>query len=437
MTQFAVLGAALAVEVVAWLLGRGVLLAEGALLGTAARLRKAAAVLLHGFALFLLVGPLFLGLGSGGQAPEGLQWLPSVEEGRAAAKTQDKPLLVDASADWCHSCQRLKKETFTDPKVAQALRDFVLVDLDMDLPQNEKYYEELGIVGLPWIGLHSPQGALNPALTLNDYEPPEAFLARLAKASVKGGAVATEREPGLTDWLREQGFLLTLLLVFAAGMAASLTPCTYPAYFLIFAFLSMGGSGSGGSGRGRSFVLSLIVVAGTVLTYVALGIAAALGGGAVGTVFANPLVMGFIALVFLTLALASARVFSFADFSGFRTFISKRQRAGFPWAFIFGTVMGVIVAPCVGPLLVAILTLIASGQDVLQGGLLMLSFALGMGVLFLLLGASGGMIRRFLRPGKFSEAVSVVFGIFFVAAGLFYLKGIVPWAGFFGLLGLK
>jgi thiol:disulfide interchange protein DsbD len=178
-------------------------------------------------------------------------------------------------------------------------------------------------------------------------------------------------------------------------------------------------------------------VAGTVLTYVGLGIGAALGGGAVGTIFANPLVMGAIALVFLVLALASARVFSFADFSGFRTFISKRQRAGFLWAFIFGTVMGVIVAPCVGPLLVAILTLIASGQDVVRGGLLMLSFGLGMGVLFLLLGASGGMIRRFLRPGKFSEAVSVVFGIFFVAAGLFYLKGIVPWKGFFGLLGLS
>jgi threonine/homoserine/homoserine lactone efflux protein len=66
----------------------------------------------------------------------------------------------------------------------------------------------------------------------------------------------------------------------------------------------------------------------------------------------------------------------------------------------------------------------------------MLSFGLGMGLLFLLLGASGGMIRRFLRPGGFSEAVSVIFGILFVAAGLFYLKGVLPWEGFFGLLGL-
>lgn len=402
------------------------------------RLRKGLALVLAGLGLFLLAGPAMMGLrlastGSGVDRPV---WFDSLEAGKAAAARTGKVLMVDAWADWCTSCKRLKSETFEDAEVQRRLNGLVLVELDMDQPRNDGYYAEFGIKGLPWVAFFTPDGQLLAPLLLTDFEPAGDFLGRLDRAAAADQEeLAYEEEEGLSKWLESKGFWVTLLLVFLAGIAASVTPCTYPAYFLIFAFLSSGSDQA--SKRRRGLVSALLVVAGMVLTYVSLGIAAGLGGSAVGSALANPFVMGAIAVLLFVLGLSSAGVVSFSDLTSFRTFIGKRQKSTYLWALIFGAVMGIIVAPCVGPLLIAILMLIAGGQDVLRGGLLMLSFGLGMGLLFLLLGVSSGYVRSFVRPGRFSTLVGLVFGVVFVAAALYYLKGVLAYEELFRVISLQ
>ncbi|HYT92331.1 MAG TPA: thioredoxin family protein [Gemmataceae bacterium] len=47
------------------------------------------------------------------------------------AKKENKRLFIDFSATWCGPCQQLKK-TLTDPRVARALQDYVILLIDVD-----------------------------------------------------------------------------------------------------------------------------------------------------------------------------------------------------------------------------------------------------------------------------------------------------------------
>jgi len=48
---------------------------------------------------------------------EALEWREDAKEALEQAKTERRPALLDATADWCASCKKLEKETFSDPKV--------------------------------------------------------------------------------------------------------------------------------------------------------------------------------------------------------------------------------------------------------------------------------------------------------------------------------
>ncbi|MFH1530516.1 MAG: cytochrome c biogenesis protein CcdA [Pseudomonadota bacterium] len=428
----------------AFLIGRGVILTDPVMLTGPQKARKLTSGILWGIGVFLLLGQLLFPVQRHEEkaAEVGVEWVTRLDEGFRLAKASGKPVLVDAGASWCVACGKLRDETLVDPRVAAKLQEFIPVALDMDADENEEIWDTYDIKGLPWVAVFTPEGALVEESVLVDFEAPKKFLPRLERygalalgkvpSGVPTSADAEEADGGtVADWLESKGFLLTLLLVYLAGIAASLTPCAYPAYFLIFGFLSMGVSRT----RRQSFLTSLLTVAGIVTMYVTVGIIAALGGGAVGTVMSNPFVMGGIALLFLVMALMSLRIIPFGEFTRFKTFLATKQKANDLWAFIFGLVLGVIVAPCVGPIVIGILTYIAQGQDIVRGATLMSAFGLGMGTLFLFLGMSSHLMTKRPQVGKFGEAATVAFGVLFFTAAMYYLKGVVPYDRIFPWLG--
>jgi thiol:disulfide interchange protein DsbD len=88
-----------------------------------------------------------------------------------------------------------------------------------------------------------------------------------------------------------------------------------------------------------------------------------------------------------------------------------------------GLVAGVIAAPCTGPVLTSILLLIAKQGSVAMGAGLMLSYALGMGLLFFLIGAFSLSLPK---SGAWMETVKSVFGAALLAAAAIYLKDLLP-----------
>ncbi len=62
-----------------------------------------------------------------------IQWHEWGEEAFAAARQENKPILLDIGAVWCHWCHVMDRESYDDPEVAQIVNErFVAVKVDRD-----------------------------------------------------------------------------------------------------------------------------------------------------------------------------------------------------------------------------------------------------------------------------------------------------------------
>jgi len=215
------------------------------------------------------------------------------------------------------------------------------------------------------------------------------------------------------------GSWLAFVVAFAGGVLTSLTPCVYP---LIPITVSIFGARKAGS-RGEAALLSGLYVFGIAVTYSALGVGAALTGQAFGSVMQNGWVMGGVALVLVVLAVSMFGAFDLALPSSLQERLQKVGGAGRAGAFAMGLVAGVIAAPCTGPVLAAALTFIAASGSVALGVGIMFPYALGMGLLFFLIGAFSISLPK---SGAWMEMVKSVFGAALLAMAGIYLKDLLP-----------
>jgi uncharacterized protein len=60
-------------------------------------------------------------------------WLPWGEEAFARAREEDKPILLDIGAVWCHWCHVMDRESYEDPEMAKVINEhYVAVKVDRD-----------------------------------------------------------------------------------------------------------------------------------------------------------------------------------------------------------------------------------------------------------------------------------------------------------------
>ena len=66
-------------------------------------------------------------------AHQPIHWFPWGDEAFAEARTQDRPVLLDIGAVWCHWCHVMDGESYEDPQLAAFLNDhFVCIKVDRD-----------------------------------------------------------------------------------------------------------------------------------------------------------------------------------------------------------------------------------------------------------------------------------------------------------------
>src|SRR5215831_11309030 len=62
-----------------------------------------------------------------------IHWHEWSEEAFAAAKAENKPMLLDIGAVWCHWCHVMDRESYDDPEIAKIVNEhFVAVKVDRD-----------------------------------------------------------------------------------------------------------------------------------------------------------------------------------------------------------------------------------------------------------------------------------------------------------------
>ncbi len=238
----------------------------------------------------------------------------------------------------------------------------------------------------------------------------------------------------LSDNYLSGNILSALLALFILGFLTSLTPCIYPMIPITLAIL---GTGAPNQGRMRGFTLSVVYVLGIAVTYSSLGIFAASTGSLFGSALSNPWVVSIMAIIFVGMALSMYGAFELQLPAFLRNrFGNHSSGAGLSGAFITGLLAGVVASPCVGPVLVSILTYIAQTQNRVLGFLFLFTFALGMGVLFVVLGTFSHLLTRIPKSGPWMESVKFIFGTVMVGVAFYYIEPIYPVWLFDALLGL-
>lgn len=217
----------------------------------------------------------------------------------------------------------------------------------------------------------------------------------------------------------QKGTLWAFLFVFIFGFLTSFTPCVYPMIPITLAIL---GREAHARTRLQNFTVSLAYVMGIALTFSLLGVFAASTGALFGSLLASPWVLGMISLIFFVMSLSMFGIIQLEAPRFFRDgFLSHIQLHGYVGAFISGMLAGVVASPCVGPVLVGVLTFVAQTQNTWLGFWLLFVYALGMGLLFLGLGLSTNLTKLLPKSGAWMNRVKVFFGLLLLGASLYYL----------------
>ena len=229
-------------------------------------------------------------------------------------------------------------------------------------------------------------------------------------------------ESGEFSQALSKGYFWAFLFVFVGGILTSFTPCVYP---LIPITVSVFGA-SESVGRLRSFLLSITYVMGIALTYSILGVAVASTGAVFGQIMADPRVMLPVCGILIALGLSMLGVFELRIPYALQNRLNNVGGAGFAGAFAMGTVAGIIAAPCTGPALGAVLSYVATTESVFLGFWLLLTYALGMGLLFIVIGTFSGVIAALPRSGGWMYILENIFGVAIITVALYFLKEVIP-----------
>lgn len=215
-----------------------------------------------------------------------------------------------------------------------------------------------------------------------------------------------------------------LFVVFAAGVLTSFTPCVYPMIPVTVTYIGGAAAGS----RKRAVKLSLVYVAGLASVYAALGVAAALLGKTFGAFTYHWWIYGAVGVLLLLLGVA---MMGFVDIPipglAARLQTEGSRRGGWLGALVVGLASGFVAAPCTAPVLGTLLVYVAgagatgSAASVLWGGVLLLTFGLGLGLLLMLLGIFSGLLANLPAPGRWMNVVKMVFGVLIALVGLGFL----------------
>ena len=206
-----------------------------------------------------------------------------------------------------------------------------------------------------------------------------------------------------------------LAVAFVAGFASVITPCVLPlvpGYLSAVSSVEAGRLGERGAAR-RVVIASVPFILGFTVVFVLLGAGSAAAVSVLSPNAQND-VAGFVLVVvglaFIGLLPVPERVFAPELLTG------ARRRGS---AALLGGAFAVCAAPCIGPVLAAVLVLASDSGAVLRGALLLAVYALGLGAAFLVAGVAFARAMgafRWLRDRY--RLIQIVGGVTLVALGL-------------------
>ncbi len=210
--------------------------------------------------------------------------------------------------------------------------------------------------------------------------------------------------------------LLLLTFAFIAGLLTIVAPCTLPVVPLVL------GVGSGGNRRravgivlgfGASFVLLSVLLASLFAT-------AGLSTGQLRT--ASALVLAILGACLAVPVLGDLLALRLAPLGRLGSGVGARSNGLLP-GLVVGAGIGIIWAPCVGPIMAAVLAVAATSGPTVQGLAVATAYVVGAALPLLAIAALGRRAVRAAGSPRRRAQVQQAFGVLMLAASLVVVAG--------------
>jgi len=267
-------------------------------------------------------------------------------------------------------------------------------------------------------------------------------------------AVSADESMGIMDQMlgvfknNQDNTVIMFGLMFLAGLLSVATPCVYPMLPITSMFIINRANGVAEKEKLHAF----FYVIGIIGTYMGLGLAAGMTGGAFNTFMQSALVNIAFALFFAFFAIALLGFYELAfmqnEVHTLDQHSAKVKGLGGTW--LMGTVAGLVISPCVGPIVFALLlqvadniadkaaALVAVGEQLsfwdklsiaTQGSIMMGGFGFGVGLPFFLI--SVVKFKKLPKAGYWMNKIKYAFGLMILYfAYQYFAKGM-------GVLGVE
>jgi cytochrome c-type biogenesis protein len=217
--------------------------------------------------------------------------------------------------------------------------------------------------------------------------------------------------------------IVSIGVIFTAGLLTSLTPCTLSMLPITIGYISSYDDDETTSPT-SGFIQSLWFALGMATTLAGLGIAATLLGKVYGQIgIGVPLIVGAIAIL---MGLNQLELLPLRMPAGLGLdWISKDLPRGVR-SYLIGLTFGLVASPCSTPVLATLLAWIGSTQNPLLGAGLLLSYAIGYVAPLVLAGTFTSSLKKILEVRKWSGWITPTSGVILIVFGVVSIVSRIP-----------
>lgn len=209
--------------------------------------------------------------------------------------------------------------------------------------------------------------------------------------------------------------IVSVGIIFIAGLLTSMTPCMLSMLPITVGYIGAYGKNS----KLSSFIQSSWFAFGLATTLAILGIVAASLGKIYGQIgIGLPIVVSAIAIL-MGLNLLEIISLSLPSFGN-----TEWIKEDFPPAirsYLLGLTFGLVASPCSTPVLATLLAWVASSEDLILGGIFLLTYAIGYVLPLILAGTFTANIKQFLELRRWTSWINPVSGSLLLGFGIISL----------------
>lgn len=234
--------------------------------------------------------------------------------------------------------------------------------------------------------------------------------------------------------IENQNILITLIIIFASGVASIFLPCSYPLLSITISIFS----NSNNQNKKSNILSSLLFSLGIITTYTILGGVVSAAGFffnktiLFGSIGYNPIVLTILILFFLyfTFSMAGFYEIRIPNFlKSAKTNAFSKNKTSLINKYIMGLLTGIVATPCAAPIIAFILEI--GFLNPIFATVYMFVYSFGFSLVLFILGAFASILSKMPKSGKWTIYIKYIFTFIMFLICFYYLNIL------FGILGFN